>query len=68
MKWHPTNEHLLLSSNYNGQCCLWDIRSSVPLASPEMHTGKALCVDWFGDIGVSGGADCCVKFADIGSG
>eukprot|EP00983_Pelagomonas_calceolata_P075655 1153098-Pelagomonas_calceolata.AAC.8 len=38
---------------------VWDIRTSVPLATLDGHKDKALCVGWAGgDTLLSGGADC----------
>jgi len=38
---------------------VWDIRTSVPLATLEGHKDKALCTGWAGgQTLLSGGADC----------
>ncbi len=40
---------------------MWDLRSSLPISTDEMHDGKALALDWFDDGIVSGGSDCQLK-------
>jgi ribosome biogenesis protein len=73
VKWSPTNAFIFAASNYNGEVCVWDIRSTVPLSTAEAHSGKVLCLDWLeqsskGDKRVSvvsGGSDCAIKSSEF---
>ena len=56
--WAPCAGHILASAAHDGKVKVWDVRSSVPLATLDAHEGKALCVAWAGgDYLASGGAD-----------
>lgn len=55
--------HHLATASYDGSIRLWDLRSTVPLATLTGHSDKALCVSWLAGSGsvVSGGADCTLR-------
>lgn len=58
----PNSAHHLASVDYDGNAKLWDIRSSLPLASHAVHTNKALAVAWLdNDTVITGGADCQLR-------
>ena len=68
VKWSPQNVNTFSTSNYNGEVSVWDIRSSVPVSTSEVHSGKVLCLDWLDSSRkgssikvVSGGSDCLIK-------
>ena len=67
VKWHPTNEFVFASTDYNGGVYVWDTRGEVPIGFNDAHSGKGLCVDWIAgrdgatDKVISGGSDCCIK-------
>lgn len=47
--------------NYSGELVLWDLRSTLPISTDEVHEGKALALDWFENGVVTGGSDCVLK-------
>jgi len=56
--WHPTVDYLMLSTSYDNDIKLWDIRSHIALHTLSGHTDKILCSAWNGNNYVlSGGAD-----------
>ena len=58
VSWHPTIDHLLLTSSYDKTIKLWDIRSSIPLFTLTGHTDKVLTIKWVNPSKfVSGSAD-----------
>lgn len=75
VRWRPGSGIVFAASDYAGHVALWDIRSNnVPLSLNEVHSGKALCVNWLRDPDamdteergsrfriVSGGSDCSLK-------
>lgn len=66
VRWNPRNAFVFASSNYNGEVCAWDIRSTVPLSTVSAHDGKVFCLDWSTSADgaldvVSGGSDCAIK-------
>lgn len=74
VKWSPINAFIFAASNYNGEVCVWDIRSSVPVSTAEAHAGKVLCLDWLEQATgkatttvsvVSGGSDCAIKSSEF---
>ena len=73
VKWSPTNAFIFAASNYNGEVCVWDIRSTVPVSTAEAHAGKVLCLDWLEKSTgkettvsvVSGGSDCAIKSSEF---
>jgi ribosome biogenesis protein YTM1 len=74
VKWNPQNAFVFASSNYNGEVCVWDIRSTLPLSTAEAHSGKVLCCDWLEQASgkgvkslsvVSGGSDCAIKSSEF---
>lgn len=69
VKWNPQNAFVFATSNYNGEVCAWDLRSTVALSTSEAHSGKVLCVDWLEKEGtvsvVSGGSDCAIKSSEF---
>ncbi|QDZ22179.1 WDR12-like ribosome biogenesis protein [Chloropicon primus] len=58
IRWSPSSPFHFASCDYDGLVKVWDMRSSMPLHSIELHGDKALCLDWFsaGTL-ASGGAD-----------
>ena len=74
VKWAPesvdSNNVLFASADYDGKVILWDLRTTVPLGSNEMHSGKVLCLDWLVDSSgtlsaLTGGSDCTIKSVDV---
>jgi ribosome biogenesis protein YTM1 len=66
-KWRPIQSAapVVASVNYSGELTLWDLRSSLPISTDEIHDGKALALDWFDGGIVSGGSDCCLKSSAV---
>lgn len=73
-KWRPGSEHVFGCVDYQGRVQLWDLRSTVPLGVSEVHSGKALCMQWVGGQDaerggsdsdcrrvLSGGSDCALR-------
>lgn len=45
--WHPTNFNTIVSCDYEGGVCVYDIRSNFPVHSVAgVHKGKAFCECW----------------------
>lgn len=71
MQWHPTNENIFASVDYDGMTLLWDVRTPVVLGKREAHSGKGLSLAWSaasedGQHGaVTGGSDCCVSVTHL---
>ena len=57
-----------MSSGYDGEVKLWDIRGRVPLHSVSSHDGKNFAVDYHGGERLcSGGDDGQLRFWNVGS-
>jgi len=74
VKWSPQSEHHVATASHDASVKLWDIRSSIPLATLSAHTDKALCVAWLpaksavaqgGTALLSGGADCTLRLYTV---
>jgi ribosome biogenesis protein YTM1 len=71
VRWSPQNAFVFATSNYNGEVCVWDIRSNVPISTSEAHAGKVLCCDWLERKAestlsvISGGSDCAIKSSEF---
>ena len=77
VRWHASSSFHFASVDYDGVLSLWDVRSSSPLSSRNVHSGKALCLDWVVGSGqepdsqhsssqiFSGGSDCCLSFISM---
>ncbi|CAH0482812.1 unnamed protein product [Peronospora belbahrii] len=46
VSWHPDNEHLFVSGDYDGTAKVWDVRSTIPLHTVKAHEGKLLDLCW----------------------
>lgn len=46
VKWNVKDSNLFVSCSYDGTFKEWDIRSTVPLATVNAHSDKALCIDY----------------------
>ena len=57
VSWSSSSPFHLASCDYEGVVKVWDLRSSMPLHSLQIHEDKALCLNWFGSTLASGGAD-----------
>ena len=58
LAWSPHSEHVLLTGSHDHTVRMWDVRSSIPLATLEHHTDKVLSVGWASrNVLLSGGAD-----------
>lgn len=57
-------EGQFVSTSRDGSMKLWDLRSSVPLASVQVSKEGTVpfCVDWVGQFIVSGSQDCQMRF------
>lgn len=44
--WCPSSPHLLISGAHDSLVKVWDIRSSLPLHSINMHSDKVLALCW----------------------
>eukprot|EP00484_Ammonia_sp_Unknown_P022829 CAMPEP_0197031640 /NCGR_PEP_ID=MMETSP1384-20130603/10590_1 /TAXON_ID=29189 /ORGANISM="Ammonia sp." /LENGTH=513 /DNA_ID=CAMNT_0042461199 /DNA_START=42 /DNA_END=1580 /DNA_ORIENTATION=- len=55
------SDYLFITSSHDGKLKIWDIRCQTPLYNVEKHEGKVLCVGWYGNTIVSGGADCKLR-------
>lgn len=49
LAWHPTSEHHVLSASRDGSSKLWDIRSTVPLATLHGEPENLLACAWVDD-------------------
>lgn len=68
VKWHSNNSNYFSSVDYDGLIKIWDLRSTVPVASIEAHNGKALCIDWLFTSDekaslITGGSDCIIRLS-----
>lgn len=53
LEWHPTSEHHILTTSYDGSIKLWDMRAPIPLHTvhlpPESSEEKVFCCAWVSD-------------------
>ncbi|GEQ68723.1 hypothetical protein JCM33374_g2391 [Metschnikowia sp. JCM 33374] len=68
VKWHPTNEHLLASSQADGIVRLWDIRKDDTFAELTGHSGKSVTsMSWNGNDLFTGASDGNIVHWDLTS-
>ena len=65
VKWKPHADSVFASTDYDGALRVWDIRSTAPLITNEVHDGKALCLLWHENVILSGGSDCTVQYTPL---
>jgi ribosome biogenesis protein YTM1 len=67
VSWKPDSEHVFVSGSYDHTIKIWDIRSTIPLHTLQLHTDKVLCLAWdlSGGKLLSGGADCVLQIFKV---
>lgn len=68
VRWHPSNEHILASSQEDGVVRLWDVRKQDTFAELTGHQGKSVTsMSWNGNDLFTGGSDGHIVHWDLTS-